>query len=149
MSTLPIEIIDKIYIYYWKNIYINNVLSELKEIIDTSIDLSNFCNNIMNNYDIEINETHLNKIIYYNNFIKKYCYKNSSYNSSIFKRLIKCNYWPKYIKFLSDMYCNNLTYFSSYCLNNSGHMRFYMQYKLEKINRQFLYYNIKSSNLHL
>ena len=161
MSTLPTEIIDKIYIYYWRNIYINNVLSELKNIINTSIDLSNFYNNIINNYDIDVDETHFNKIIYYNNFIKKYCYTNKftlykyynnnlhKYSSSVFKILIKSDCSPKYIKFLSDMYCDDLVYFSIYCINNSGYMRFYMQNRLTKINEQFIYYKIKLNNLRL
>ena len=151
MSTLPIEIINKIYIYYWSNIYINNVLSELKNIINTSLNLNTFYNKIMINYDKEIKENYFEEIIYYNDFIKKYSNKNSNYkcNNSVFKIITKSNYWPKYIKLLSDMYCSDLIYFSLYCLNNSGHMRFYMQHKLNKINDKFLMYKIKMLNLHI
>lgn len=140
MDILPIEVLDKIYSFYWSNIFFNKVLSEFKNIIYTSINLKTFYNKIMINYDKEIKENHFEEIIYYNGFIKKYCYKYSNHkcNNSVFKKLTKYNYSNQYIKLLSDMYCSDLIYFSLYCLNNSGHMRFYMQHKLNKINDKFL-----------
>ena len=99
----------------------------------------------MCNYNFDnIKENDFKKIIIYNEFLKKYFCKNTSskYNSSVFKKLIKCNYWSKCSKYLSNMYCNDLIYFSSYCLNNSGHMRFHMQYKLDQINNKILHYKI-------
>ena len=139
MYNLPIEIIDKIYNYYWNHIYFINVVNELNLIINTSKKLFDFTYNIFlinDDFNLTMNNDNIRQIIIFNEFLKKY----SINKNSIGQKIIKYRNYPNHIKLLSNMYCRDLIYFSSYCLHHSGYMRYYTQNKLDKINDKVLYY---------
>ena len=132
MNNLPNEIINIIFNIYWSNIYYNNVILELNKLFNIINNIDKFINKKIFVQHIILNNNDINIIKEYNNYIKTYYFNNKSLNN-----IIHNNYYLIDLNDLNNTLKNfnsNFIYFTSYCINKSGYMRYYLHYKLKSIN---------------
>lgn len=120
---LAYDVQEIIWEFYWKDIFKNQVINELNNLIKFDIQLFKFIND---NEFLEIDYTKKEQYLNINQLLK-YCLKNKSFRILTKSQFFKNNYLIEYNKTLGDNYKFVLSF-----------MLFYSNYMAMKVYYDFL-----------